>query len=72
MLGALFRPGGSRMELFETDETDVMPVHDFLIPFPKLDSKGVRIVIKWLAVSFFIGRVEDEGEGEMRPGTEKG
>lgn len=45
MLSALFRPGGPRIELFKTDETDVTPAHDFLIPLPKLKTKGVRIVI---------------------------
>lgn len=30
-------------ELYETDETDVELKHDFTIPAPRLDSKGVRI-----------------------------
>lgn len=32
-----------RFELFETDETDVQVRHDFWLPSPKLDSKGVRV-----------------------------
>lgn len=45
MLATLFRPGAPELELFETDETDVTPAHDFMLPLPRLDSKGVRIVI---------------------------
>ncbi|KAL3440678.1 cytochrome P450 [Aspergillus insuetus] len=33
-------------ELFETDITDIEFVHDFFIPFPKLDSKGVRVFVR--------------------------
>lgn len=44
-LAALFRPGGARIELFETDESDVIPAHSSMLPLPRLDSKGVRIVI---------------------------
>lgn len=34
------------MELFQTDESDVRFKHDFHAAFPKLDSKGVRAVVK--------------------------
>lgn len=44
-LAVLYRPGGPKFELFETDESDVRQAHDFLIPLPKLTTKGVRIVI---------------------------
>jgi len=33
-------------ELYETDETDVKFTHDFFLPFPKLDSKGIRVFVK--------------------------
>jgi hypothetical protein len=33
------------MELFETDESDVKRVHDFVIALPKLDTKGIRVTI---------------------------
>ena len=33
------------MALFETDETDVIPVHDIFLAVPKLDTKGMRIVV---------------------------
>ena len=35
-------------ELFETDITDVEMKHDFLIPTPKLYSKGVKVKITGL------------------------
>jgi cytochrome P450 len=34
------------MELFETDRSDVDIVHDFFAPFARLDSKGVRVLMK--------------------------
>jgi hypothetical protein len=43
LLATIFRPGAPKMELFETDETNVRPIHDFLLPLPKLDTKGVRV-----------------------------
>lgn len=46
VLAVLFRPGGAQFELFETDESDVVQVHDFLLPLPRLDSKGMRVTIK--------------------------
>lgn len=45
-LAVLYRPDGPSFELFETDESDVAQAHDFLQPLPKLDSKGVRILIR--------------------------
>lgn len=30
-------------ELYETDASDVEVKHDFTLPSPKLDSKGVRV-----------------------------
>jgi cytochrome P450 len=44
MLAALFRPNAPRFELFETDETDVVAVHDYIVPLARLDSKGVRVI----------------------------
>jgi hypothetical protein len=43
LLATVFRPGGPRLELFETDESNVKPIHDFLLPLPRLDTKGVRV-----------------------------
>lgn len=31
------------LELHSTDESDVELAHDFFLPSPKLDSKGVRV-----------------------------
>lgn len=33
-------------ELFETDKTDVEIVADHFVPYPKADSKGIRVVIR--------------------------
>lgn len=46
MLAALFRPGAPRFELFETDETDAVAVHDYIVPLARLDSKGVRVIFR--------------------------
>ncbi|KAK0614968.1 cytochrome P450 [Bombardia bombarda] len=46
ILAVLFRPNGPRFELFETDETDIKQAHDFLIPLPKITTKGVRALIR--------------------------
>ncbi|KAL4756283.1 cytochrome P450 [Aspergillus foveolatus] len=45
-LAVLYRPGGPELGLFETDESDVKQVHDFLIPLPRIDTKGVRVVVQ--------------------------
>ena len=45
-LAVLYRSNGPQFELFETDESDVRQAHNFLIPLPKLDTKGVRILIR--------------------------
>ncbi|KAI0503427.1 cytochrome P450 [Xylaria bambusicola] len=45
ILAVLFRPNGPKLELFETDETDVRVAHDFGVPLPKLDTKGVRATV---------------------------
>jgi cytochrome P450 len=37
---------GEGMELFETDRSDVDIEHDFFNPFARLDSKGVRVLLK--------------------------
>lgn len=36
------------LELYETDISDVLLAHDFFLPSPKLDSKGVRIKVTGL------------------------
>ena len=33
-------------ELYETDVTDVEMKHAYLVPFPKWNSKGVRVRVK--------------------------
>ncbi|KAI3321134.1 cytochrome P450 [Xylariaceae sp. AK1471] len=46
VLAVLFRPNGPRLELFETDETDVRVAHDLGLPLPKLNTKGVRALVR--------------------------
>ncbi|KIW33393.1 hypothetical protein, variant [Cladophialophora immunda] len=43
VLAAIFRQ--FTFELYETDVSDVRMAHDFFIPSPKLDSKGVRVKV---------------------------
>lgn len=44
-LAAIFAPGRANLELFETDISDVEIVHDFLNTSPRMDSKGIRVVV---------------------------
>ena len=44
LLATLFR--NYELKLFETDASDVRIVHDFFLPSPRLDSKGVRVIAK--------------------------
>lgn len=45
-VAAMFTPGRFRFQLFETDDSDLEIVHDWFNPFPRQDSKGVRLLIK--------------------------
>lgn len=42
-LAAVFRR--FTIELYETDFSDIKLKHDFFMPSPKLDSKGVRVKV---------------------------
>ncbi|KAI5357965.1 putative cytochrome P450 [Septoria linicola] len=44
--GMIFRK--FELELYETDITDVLLGHDFFLPSPKLDSKGIRVRVTGL------------------------
>ncbi|KAF9889738.1 hypothetical protein FE257_007044 [Aspergillus nanangensis] len=44
-MAVMFRPNAPRFELYETDESDISQSVDFLMPLPKLDSRGTRITI---------------------------
>ena len=46
-LAAVFRRFD--LELFETSGEDVRVVHDFVFGAPRLDSKGVRVVVRGLS-----------------------
>lgn len=41
----LFRQDGPKLSLFETGESDVQFVRDFVMGFPKHDSHGVRVIV---------------------------
>lgn len=41
----MFAPGRFQFELYETDDTDVEVVHDFVIADFRLDSKGIRVLV---------------------------
>ena len=45
-LAAVMRRFGGDLELFETDRSDVDVAHDFFTPAARLDSKGMRVVVK--------------------------
>ncbi|KAK4206663.1 putative cytochrome P450, putative EED11494.1 cytochrome P450 [Rhypophila decipiens] len=45
-MAVLFRPGGPKLSLYETDESDIAQAVDFLMPLPKLDSRGTRVMIE--------------------------
>ena len=45
VLAAVFAPGRFKWELYETDITDVETKHDFMNTSPKLDSKGIRVLV---------------------------
>ncbi|KAK8052037.1 hypothetical protein PG993_003422 [Apiospora rasikravindrae] len=40
---ALFGPGGPKMALYETDESDIKIVRDYIMGFPKPGTRGVRV-----------------------------
>ncbi|KAF2250067.1 cytochrome P450 [Trematosphaeria pertusa] len=44
ILAALFREGAPQFQLYHTDESDVALVHDFIVPLPKIDSKGICVI----------------------------
>ncbi|KAL4791866.1 putative cytochrome P450 [Aspergillus venezuelensis] len=46
VLAVLFRPGAPRLEMFETDESDVKQSEDFIMPLPKADSRGLRVIVR--------------------------
>jgi cytochrome P450 len=46
MVAALFRRGGIQFDLYETDESDIVAVHDYIVPLARASSKGVRVIFK--------------------------
>lgn len=45
-LPTVLRRFEGRLELFETDITDIEVAADIIVPRPRLDSKGVRVLVK--------------------------
>ena len=45
-IAVIMRRFGERMESFDTDLSDVEMVHDCLVPIPRQDSKGIRVLIR--------------------------
>ena len=48
-IGTLLKPrecGGLDLELYDTDDSDVDIIHDFFNPSPRLDSQGIRVIVK--------------------------
>lgn len=48
VIAALFRPNGPNFDLFKTDESDIILAHDYMLPLPRLNSEGLRVVVYWL------------------------
>lgn len=46
LTAALFSPDGPKLKLFETNEGDADPVCAYSLPVPRLDSKGIRVVVE--------------------------
>lgn len=46
VMAVLFRPNGPKLELYETDESDVKLVHDYVVALPKRDSNGIRVRVQ--------------------------
>ncbi|KAI1305537.1 cytochrome P450 [Xylaria venustula] len=42
----LFRPNGPKLSLYETDESDVKIVRDYIMGFPKPGARGVRVTVQ--------------------------
>ncbi|OTA61601.1 cytochrome P450 [Hypoxylon sp. EC38] len=41
----LFRPNGPKLRLYETQESDIEIVRDYIMGFPKSGARGVRVVV---------------------------
>ena len=42
-IGVLFRPGGHKMRLAGTDESDMVPIFDSDVGVPKRNSRGLNV-----------------------------
>ncbi|TLD03793.1 uncharacterized protein PgNI_11655 [Pyricularia grisea] len=46
VFAALFGPQGPKLKLYETDASDADPACAFLLPLPRLSSKGIRVMVE--------------------------
>nr|L0N063.1 RecName: Full=Fusicoccadiene C-8 hydroxylase; AltName: Full=Cytochrome P450 monooxygenase PaP450-2; AltName: Full=Fusicoccin A biosynthetic gene clusters protein 5 [Diaporthe amygdali]BAM71030.1 fusicoccadiene C-8 hydroxylase [Diaporthe amygdali] len=46
VFASLFGPKGPKLKLYETNESDGDPACHFLLPLPRLDSKGIRVTVE--------------------------
>ncbi|KAI5459348.1 hypothetical protein BGZ63DRAFT_406648 [Mariannaea sp. PMI_226] len=46
VLAVLFRPGGPKLSIYDTDESDVKPALDYILSIPKLNSRGLRVTVE--------------------------
>lgn len=44
-IATMFRPGGPKMSLYETDDSDIEVAVDLILASPKLNGRGTRVVI---------------------------
>lgn len=42
----LFRPGGPKMALYDTNETDIKIVRDYIMGFPEPRAGGIKVKIQ--------------------------
>ncbi|KAL4907083.1 hypothetical protein BDW74DRAFT_176683 [Aspergillus multicolor] len=45
-ISQLYQPSAPEIRLFESDESDVRLEHGYIFPLPRLESRGVRIIIR--------------------------
>jgi len=44
-IATMFRPGGPKISLYETDDSDVEVAVDLILASPKLSSRGTRAMV---------------------------
>ena len=44
-MAVMFRPNAAELSLFETAESEIAQAVDFLMPLPKLESRGTKVMV---------------------------